>query len=791
MRPEKLRIQGFSAYKQPTELDFSDADVFVLTGPTGSGKTSILDAICYALYGTVPRVGKNAIEPVIALGCLEARVEFEFSIDSDPYRVVRVAKRTKTGATSEAVLEGGRFVGEDKVTGSIQVTRAVEGLLGLTFDHFVKSVLLPQGQFAAFLHDDPRGRQGLIEKLLDMGIYERVREKAVERAAVCRGLIDEATHRLEGLADVTPERVEEARRRAEERRKLRREVFQRLPQLESMDARLADLNQQAERLQRAHELLLEVAVPDEVVEAGRHRQEIEDTIAESERRTVELEAEEEELRERLAAVPDDLAETINLHQEHVRVSEALSAATEATAAARAEAERARREHQAAVTAREEAETRLDEIASRHQAHRLARRLVVGEPCPVCGRTVETEPSLSEPGDLVGAEEQLEQARRRESESARVKDQAEKALARAEERRAQTETRCLEVESRLAGRPPLEQAQALAEERDRLKEELERNRRRLKELRADLGRLRERLSSLEEGEKEQRRRLDELRRRLAAAGLEVPGLGMGSLVEEWELLTDWAHTAAEELAGSEARLREAIEAAESDRRGLVAELEEMLAAAGLTTDGDPKETVIQAEQQAERELEELSRRLEEKKELEARRTEQERQAKLAEQLARHLRSDGFRRWLVEESLLDLAEGANTILEDLAGGAYSLRVEGADFRVVDHRNADEVRSVRTLSGGETFLVSLALALALAENLATLALGTTRIQSVFLDEGFGTLDPETLDQVVEVIHELADKGRIVGLVTHVADLAERIPVRFEVRKGPGGATVARVVA
>jgi DNA repair protein SbcC/Rad50 len=112
------------------------------------------------------------------------------------------------------------------------------------------------------------------------------------------------------------------------------------------------------------------------------------------------------------------------------------------------------------------------------------------------------------------------------------------------------------------------------------------------------------------------------------------------------------------------------------------------------------------------------------------------------------------------------------------------------VLDHRNADEPRTVRSLSGGERFLASLALALALAEHVAELAAeGAARLESLFLDEGFGTLDADTLDVVAAAIEELGSRGRMVGVVTHVRDLAERIPVRFDVRRGPEGSTVRRV--
>lgn len=152
--------------------------------------------------------------------------------------------------------------------------------------------------------------------------------------------------------------------------------------------------------------------------------------------------------------------------------------------------------------------------------------------------------------------------------------------------------------------------------------------------------------------------------------------------------------------------------------------------------------------------------------------------------------GFERWLLAEALVDLAARASERLVALSGGQYSLVVEGDQFRVRDHPNADELRDARTLSGGETFLASLALALALADSVAELAgVGAPPLESVFLDEGFGTLDPETLDVVASALEELGASGRMVAVVTHIRELADRLPVRLEVRRGPATSTVVQV--
>ncbi|MGH4000804.1 MAG: SbcC/MukB-like Walker B domain-containing protein, partial [Pseudonocardiaceae bacterium] len=128
-----------------------------------------------------------------------------------------------------------------------------------------------------------------------------------------------------------------------------------------------------------------------------------------------------------------------------------------------------------------------------------------------------------------------------------------------------------------------------------------------------------------------------------------------------------------------------------------------------------------------------------------------------------------------------------LRHLSNNQYDLAHQGGDFWVIDHADADEKRPVKTLSGGETFQASLALALALSQHLAGMG-GSTKLESIFLDEGFGTLDPDSLETVAETLETLADGDRMVGVVTHVPALAERIPVLFRVQHDARTSTVTR---
>ena len=159
MRPERLELAGFGAFLEPTVVDFGGIDLFALVGPTGSGKSTVLDAIAFALYGSVARYENPAlVAPAVSARRTEARVRLDFSVAGVTYTAVRVVKRTTKGAsTRDARLERG---GEVLAADAKSVSHEVERLLGLSFDDFTKCVVLPQGDFARFLHDKPSARQG-------------------------------------------------------------------------------------------------------------------------------------------------------------------------------------------------------------------------------------------------------------------------------------------------------------------------------------------------------------------------------------------------------------------------------------------------------------------------------------------------------------------------------------------------------------------------------------------------------------------------------------------------------
>ena len=103
MRPESLVVEGFTAFRERTEVDFVGADLFAFSGPTGAGKSSLIDAMIFALYGSVPRLAnKNLVAPVISQQAVEAKVLFRFALGGTSYTAVRVVRAdTKGGATTK------------------------------------------------------------------------------------------------------------------------------------------------------------------------------------------------------------------------------------------------------------------------------------------------------------------------------------------------------------------------------------------------------------------------------------------------------------------------------------------------------------------------------------------------------------------------------------------------------------------------------------------------------------------------------------------------------------------
>jgi exonuclease SbcC len=274
-----------------------------------------------------------------------------------------------------------------------------------------------------------------------------------------------------------------------------------------------------------------------------------------------------------------------------------------------------------------------------------------------------------------------------------------------------------------------------------------------------------------------------------ARLGPPATDRDDVAAAWATLSGWAAAETtrrqDDRVGAAARVADAHATAEA----IEARITALFTAAGVAAEEDHVRTAAVAVERAEAEQRQLTERREQAQRLTEQRAAHERDGRLAKALAGHLRANNFERWLLAEALDVLVDGASRILRELSGGQYDLVHDKGEFFVVDHHDAGLRRGVRTLSGGETFQASLALALALSEQLAGLSTTAASLESIVLDEGFGTLDVATLDTVAATLENLAARGdRMVGVVTHVPALAERVPVRFEVRKDARTARIER---
>jgi exonuclease SbcC len=198
-----------------------------------------------------------------------------------------------------------------------------------------------------------------------------------------------------------------------------------------------------------------------------------------------------------------------------------------------------------------------------------------------------------------------------------------------------------------------------------------------------------------------------------------------------------------------------------------------------------ETAFGQEKKLEEQVARMKERLERSKELREKLGVETADLRVYDLLASDLRSDKFQAYVLEEVFTELVKGASARLLVLTGERYSLRFDDDLIRVVDHDNADEIRISDTLSGGETFLTSLALALELSDQVQR-AVGAVHLDSLFIDEGFGTLDPDTLSLVTETFQSLRVGGRMVGIITHIPELRDEFAQQVIVTKHQGFSTV-----
>ena len=224
MRPKLLEIEGLQSFKELQRIDFetlSETGLFGIFGPTGSGKSTILDAITFALYGRVERASRGT-QGIIHANMNHVRVSFTFELKKGSrvkkYRVERVYRRKKDTAACEPRIarlieidEAGEIPLSDKAT---EVSAKVEELIGLNHDDFIRAVVLPQNRFQEFLMLDTAKRREMLERIFYLEEYgQQLIDKVRKKADSLGKRLDHARGVLSELGDASDDAVEESGRR--------------------------------------------------------------------------------------------------------------------------------------------------------------------------------------------------------------------------------------------------------------------------------------------------------------------------------------------------------------------------------------------------------------------------------------------------------------------------------------------------------------------------------------------------------------------------------------------------
>jgi exonuclease SbcC len=810
MRPVRLLLDGFGCYRHPTEADFSDVEFFALVGPTGAGKSTLIDGLCFALYGTVPRWGKeNAIAQALAPAANACRVCLVFEAGGQRYGAVRALTRDKKGLvhTKEARLELlDPQVPPDAPIADIlaasvnqlaegpdQVKAQVQHILGLTYEHFTQSVLLPQGRFSEFLQTKAADRQDLLVELLAFGVYNTVGQRARERAKLAAERMHNADTMRRELADATEEAETSAAARVKSLSDLTGTV-------EDKQRSLSQLNEQAERaVQEALEtraqadLLAAVQMPTEVPGLARRIAEADQLLAERKQQRDTAEETEATAQQARDELPDKTRTEIlrKAYADQRELDELLGRQEHELAARLADRDKQAEALQAAERDLRQARDDRAHAERSHAAIALAQDLHVGENCPVCLQRVTALPHHAAPAGLTETQEALDSAEKRLHREQEAHGTAATAAAAAGSTVNGTRGQLEKLSATLTEAPGEAEVLASLEEISHADATLSQAQQEARARRAAVTEAEKIRSALTDEEKRARAKLTGTRD--SVVQLRAPAAEDTDLATAWATLTSWALAQHTERSGRQPDLDTAAAALQQQAASEERALTGLLADHGITDATEPAQAAAAVATHRERAANHLaavrkSRKKAAEFDEQIRACHEEQQ--VAAMLGNLLKATSFERWLCGEALDSLMVEASETLMELSGGQYQLdRDSRNDLIVIDYQDAAARRPVHTLSGGETFQASLALALALSRQVIGLSAGMRDLNSMFLDEGFGTLDEDTLETVATTLERLAtDSDRMVGVITHVPALAERVPVRFVVSHTGGTSTLRK---
>ncbi len=816
MRPLKLTLSAFGPYAVQTTLPLEalgKGGLYLITGDTGAGKTTLFDAITYALYDHSSGGVRDGamLRSKYADPGTPTFVELEFEVRGQRCTVRRNPeyprpKARGEGFTTEKADATLTYAdGRPPVTKAKEVTAAVTELIGLDYNQFSQIAMIAQGQFNRLLNATTEERSRIFRKLFRTQRYQKLQDALQEenaRLTAQRSSLNTAiTTVLGGLAlsAQDPQREELAALSAQTEPETAQELLQALTarqeadtaraaqELAALDTRLSAVQaalgaaEQVDRLRRELDQNLAHARENARLETARAAARREALAA--------LEAQQTAAETELAALADADTRRVELGAEADRLAQREQALNElgqsltAYQAVKAAAAAAQDRYKTASARQTEAGTardRLERAFLDAQAGLLAQGLAEGIPCPVCGST--HHPAKAALPRTAPTQAQVNAAKQAAAASDQAAQEASAAAGAAVTREKEGRARLRKDAEALLperftspdGPVPLSVTllrTALAEETQALRT-----------AKADLSARRSQNASACRRRQELEAQRPTRNAQRTALEAQAAAAQQNAAAAESAVRTLEAQAAGAAPAQDLAALREQ-QAALLDRRRPLAEQEKALNAQ------------LQPNRKAAAEYRRLS----------AERQTLEQRWQWVNALAattggtlnskQKIRLEAY----IQMQYLDrILIHANTRLMQMTAGQYELERVGAenqrsqsglDLGVIDHYNGTR-RSVKTLSGGESFKASLALALGLSDEVQRTA-GGIRLDTLFLDEGFGSLDDESLEQAIRVLSGLTEGDRLVGIISHVAALKDRIDRQLVVKKDrTGGSRVEMIL-
>lgn len=797
MRPLELTVQGFRSYRERQSFGFSERGLFGIVGPTGSGKSSILDAMIFALYGKAPNTS-GGTKQLIHSASDEATVELAFAVDDRAWQVTRVLRRKG----SPPVVLKRVADGETEEQGARAVSERIEELIGLDFDGFCSSVTLPQGEFDRFLTAPPAERTKVLKGIFRLERIDALRDLARTKKGETDGSLSVLAAQLASLPD-DPEaliaelegKISDAEEAASEIRKALDDEAQARKVLEEADQRREKLGSEMKAIEGSidetpkigalEELATqEDSVRDAVEKATERVSSAGTTTAKAQERIDELTKEHppETMQEARQALRDRERLHANLG-ELEGSAKTLEQELKAAAAASGAATKKASEAQADLA---EARKAFEEAMHRNAAHGLRKDLQDGEVCPVCEQPVAKVPAAGKAPALEAARKAVAKEEKLYAALTQEAQEIARSATLAEERARSTREREISTKEDLGS---LEKTLAeLLGDRDKPADIVARIEKDLKDAQDGLAKARKGLEEARRAEAdaaEQKQTLDAQRLGFAQAlikvaerfSIDAPSFDddAGTLMGAAKRAADAAQERIEELT----KELEGIDGVASDARSFLAGFQERFKLAKGETGQDALARVQERLGSLRSDVKNATEAIETRKKIASENEKLLERKLFLEQLTADLTDSRFPAYLLRKQRRLLSSLGSEKLMGLTG-RYRFDDDG-EFQIVDVPN-DVARAPETLSGGETFLASLALALAMAE--AVSAQGG-RLDCFFLDEGFGSLDPASLDLALDGIEQLAIPGRLIGLISHVGGLQTRLDDLIVLEKEADGST------